>query len=226
MKRIYRTPYTLHLVDILKSVEHILICNDITTHYKITASEDPEEMSDDSFYLTLTDSQLNELTDDEIYRITNPELLERIAKFDISRLSLQQRRLLKSSLEVKYIVDRSDVEALIKMLKECNSISYDRGHQKTNRFLNPRNIKLQDCLDIIHQLTVSDYVATSKSYNPNHIGNHLFIFETESDWEIADGVVLEDLSIYIKLDIDETTKDAVALVSFHAAEYNSRKPYQ
>lgn len=230
MKRMIRTVPLLHLSDILNRIDHIIICENVDNYHKVTASEtiEDDEMTDDEFYLTLSDSNLLELSADKLSKISNIELLGRIAKLDINKLNLHQRELLREAYRRKVVVDKQDVEELINRLKSCNSISYERRHSKTNEFLLDSNGRLpeSECLSIIHQLTTSDYVATTRSYNPNHIGNYLFIFEPDCSWQTEDGTILEDITLYIKLDIDETTHNAVALVSMHVADYFSKRPYK
>lgn len=235
MKRIIKMQDVepLHLSDILERITHIIICEDINSTYgMISASSefenDGEDMDDEQFYLTLSDSNLLELSDAEIHAISNIELIGRIAKLDIDRLSLQQRKALREAYGKKTQATEADIENLLKMLRDCNSISYERRHRKTNKFLTDSSgrLKESECLELLHQLTLGDYVATSKSYNPNHIGNQLFIFEPNATWETDDGTVLENIVIYIKLDIDESTKTSVALVSMHEAEYADHHPYR
>lgn len=236
MKKIIRhnrEPIQVHLSDIVDKISHIIICDDIYKTYSIISSStefenDDEDMSNEQFYLTLSDDNLLELSNEEIRSITNIELLGRIAKLDIERLSLTQRKLLKDAYGQKVISDKQDIANLLSELRQCKSISYERRHRKTNHFLTNSEglLKESECLEILHNLTVEDYVATSKSYNPNHIGNQLFIFEPDADWELNDGTILENLKIYVKLDIDETTQTAVALVSMHEVEHDEQYPYR
>ena len=225
----------IHLSDILKRIDYIIICDDLErSPYQISASEDLSDRFDDDdytneqFYVTLTDDQLAQIAPEEIHTFTNIELLGRIAKLDVNKLSKQQQQLLKAEYSKKVVLDKSDVENLIDMLRKCNSISFDGHHLKTLRFLKGEDgkIRSKDCLDIIHQLTIEDYVAHSRSYNRNHIGNNLVIFEPEVEWETVDGTIIEDLKIYVKLDIDETDGHAVALVSMHQAEHADDYPYR
>ena len=45
------------------------------------------------------------------------------------------------------------------------------------------------------------------------------IFEPNAIWELADGLKVDNLTMYLKLDIDKTTDVAVALISMHGTKY-------
>lgn len=221
----------LHLTDIVKRIDHIVICEDLTrTPYTVSASENviDDAFSNEQFYITFSDSQLLELTAEEIHQFKNIELIGRIAKLDVDLLSAAQLKQLKEAYSKKVICSKEDVEKILTMIQTCKSVSYDGRHWKTNKFLkdDSGSIRTQDCLDILHQLTIEDYVANSRSYNISHIGNHLIVFEPDDDWETNDGKVLQNLKIYVKLDIDESDQSAVALVSMHIAEHVDDYPYR
>jgi len=222
-----------HLSDFVDKITNIIICEDIDrTPLRISASDeldDDSELSDEQFYLTMTNEQLMQLPEDEIRTFSNVELIGRIAKVAPYKLSAQQLKLLKEAYKRKVVLSQDDVEKILRMLRQCSSISYENVHRKTNEFARDLEgvLREDDCLDIIHQLTIEDYVASSKSINIGHLGNNIIIFEPDADWETNDGAVLTDLKIYVKLDIDETTKTAVALISFHEASRKDDKyPYR
>lgn len=227
MRRIIKQPQTLlHLSDIVSNIKHIVIYDDIefARFVNVEQCEDVfggEDINDDDFLYSMTPEGLAHLDLPLIHRITNIQIIEKIAKVDYSKLSDAQKHALKKELSKKVVVDKADVESLLSIIRNCDSVSYEFRHKKTNDFLrdNHGNIRKQDCLDILHNLRVEDYVASTKSFNIGHIGNNLMIFEPDADWELSDGVVLSDLTIYVKLDVDETTHDAIALVSMHGLEY-------
>ena len=230
MKRLLKLKSHTHLSDYIDKISHIIIYNDINSAHSVFSSDDidAEEISDDSFYLYFTDEQLLSLDKKIVQKITNLELLERIAKLNASLLSANQLNYLRDNLKQKCIIDKNDIQKILNLLKDCKSISYERNHRKTNAFLldSGGQLKSDECLEIIHNLGVDDYVASSKSYNLKHIGNNIIIFEPDCRWEFDDGTIVEDLTIYVKLDIDETTKFAVALISMHEAGYLDDKPYK
>ena len=233
MKRLLSNSDTeLHLSDVVKRIEHIVICEQVITRpYMISCSSDvdEDELSDEQFYVTLSDDELRSLDPNIIHTFDNIELIGRIAKIDYDLLSVQQKAKLHTAYSAKVIISEQDVAIILEMIQNCTSISYEGQHWKTNKFLKAADgsLRKQDCLDILHQLTIQDYVANSRSFNLSHIGNNIIIFEPDCDWELADGTILSNIKVYVKLDIDETDGSAAALISMHQAEYESdRYPYR
>ena len=230
MKRIIRPDPTVHISDLFDTIFHIRICDDLdrvilSSSDRVCANTDT---IDESYYIQFSDAQLLELSDDIIHTFSDPRLLERIGKLDRDRLSAVQLEVLHDALSVQYIIDASDIRKLLDLIKKCTSVSYEGNHKKTNRFLidSHGRLRYDDCLAILQALQVEDYVASTRSYNFNHLGNNLIIFQPNADWELSDGTIVCGLTIYVKLDIDETTRSAVALVSMHDTDIIDPKPYQ
>ena len=232
LRRLVRNIPTQHVSEIISNIIHIYVCDDVKKEYvnfassTVLSSQDGD-ISDDQYYLTFSDDQLLQLSDEDILSISDVQLIARIAKLDRSRLSADQLKSLKDSLSTKYVIDKSDIEEILFKMKRCNSISYERRHRETNSFLfdSKGNFRAKECLEIIKNLDVEDYVASTKSFNINYLGNNLIIFEPDADWVLSDGSTVYGLTIYVKLDIDESNGNTVALVSMHETEYDSEKPY-
>lgn len=80
--------------------------------------------------------------------------------------------------------------------------------------------------ELLKQLTVSDYVYTTKSDSANYRGDELIVFEPVHDLiSRKNGVVLKNVVIYMKIDKTESNEDQTVLVSFHSAEFEDDKPY-
>ena len=123
----------------------------------------------------------------------------------------------------KFEIPRDVVKIIIDGFKDC-TIIHANNYYKTIKSLKENSLTLEDCLEIIHKLKVSDYYKNTISTNPDFVGNNLIIFEPKVV-ELSDGRVFEDLIIYLKLDLDETTRDAIALVSIHKGTRNAL-PYE
>lgn len=229
MKRLIRQRRRdeIHLSDLIDRITNIIICDDVEKVPSALMSSTEVDDDDEQFFVSLSNEQLLEFTQDEIHAFSNLELLDRIYHLAPYRLSKDQIQSLRAWYKKKVIIDKKDVRDLLELLKQCSHISYQNLHKKTNQFAadDEGMLRESDCLEIIHQLEVSDYVANSRSINANHFGNNIIIFQPEADWETSEGEIIEDLVIYIKLDIDETTKHAVALISFHPADYVDSHPY-
>lgn len=146
-------------------------------------------------------------------------MLGRIAQVNYDALSIEQREQSRKAYSEKVNIDEHAVQVMLNMLKSCNSVSYEGNHWKTNKFRKEFNLTEEDYLTIIKDLEVEDYVATSRSFNLNHIGNHIIIFQPDARWELDNGSILEDFQVYIKLDLDETDGSAIALISMHKAQF-------
>ena len=95
-------------------------------------------------------------------------------------------------------------------MKNCSKINQN-DYYKTTKFLRQNKLTLSDCLEIIHSLKVEDYYANTYSTNPDHLNNVLIIFAPQVV-TLSDGRTFDNLIIYLKIDLDETTDEAIALL--------------
>lgn len=224
-----------HLSEIVPRINSIIFCEDILRQpCIISASEELEDLpdgmdlTDEQALVTLTDEQLSQIETSDVRNFTNPELLNRIARIDKSKLSFNQIQFLKQyNRQNQFIIDENDVKDLIEKLGKCTNISYPGQHWKTNKFAldSSGNLRKSDCLDIIHNLEVGDYVASGNSDNLGYLGNNIIIFEPTEDWKTNTGIVFHDLIIYVKLDIDQTDDITVAIISIHQTTREDSHPY-
>ena len=217
----------LHISDEFDTIINIILYSDIQnawpvmSSYNIFCTDDFDSQSDqDAFYMDLSDAGLVALDTKDIHKIKNLILIERIGKLQYDLLSTKQRLALDNALSEKRIIDISDVTKIIGMLKKCPYINYGEHHVKTNKFLlgNGRKLQLSDALTVIHSLRPSDYVASTRSINKNFLRDSLILFAPQVVLPNADGDNPTPMEVYVKLDIDDSTKTAVALVSMHIAE--------
>ena len=116
----------------------------------------------------------------------------------------------------KYIISKEEVANVLTKLRNCSKINQN-DYYKTTKFLRQNKLTLSDCLDIIHNLKVEDYYANTYSTNPDHLNNVLIIFAPQVV-TLSDGRTFDNLIIYLKIDLDETTDEAIALVSLHKGD--------
>ena len=96
---------------------------------------------------------------------------------------------------------------------------------ENDTFLDKYDLYVDECLEIIHSLNISDYYATAKNYNINFLGNDLIVFEKDNV-ALSNGKNLGDIIIYIKLDLTSTQiKGTIVAVSFHQKKA-SNLPYK
>ena len=157
--------------------------------------------------------------------ITDIILFDNIERIDITSdkdLDGMYEELSEDFKVEKYEMPKESVQAVINGFKECTEI-HANDYYKTNKFLKANDLTLDDCLEIIHGLKVSDYYKNVRSINNDYAGNNLIIFEPEVI-KLSSGKEFKDLTIYLKLDLDATTNEAVALFSVHQGERN-KLPY-
>lgn len=206
------------LLDVVTRITHIEICDDVADLYgysaAVAASEDI-----DSYYLDVDDEELLSADPDTMHSFQDIDLLVRVGRIDPELLSKQQKKQLQKNLKTKNIdeVTEQDIENLLILVNKCNSVSYDFHHDKTNEFgLDAEGqLRARMILRILRKLTVDDWKYKTRSINWNHLGNTLFVFKPKLDYVDKMGMHHSQVELYIKLDVDETTKSAVALVAMH-----------
>ena len=217
-----------HLRDVLKGIDAIYIYNDARqAHLKegLTESEEEEDFSSDEELLSWPDDKLLELSDEKIHQIRSLELIHRIAMLDKSKLSAKQLQSLQEIYKQKWLLDEEDVKNIIDYLKECHRL-YIAERPKNESLLRLYDLDVNDCLDIIHELSIADYIANTKNTHYDYLGNNLVIFEP-TNIQLSDGRDLGDLIIYVKLDLGlEEGDHSTTAISFHRTNYEDPKPYK
>ena len=211
----------IHLGDILdkKKIDIIYVFDNIQdTHFNLTDSleEDVDtNVFDELDMLSMSNENLLNLPEEQLHQIDNLELLDRIAKLDQTKLSTAQLQKLRKAYKEKVIIKEEDVKQLLEQLKQCDRL-FIAPTSKNNNFLQEHNLYVEDCLEILHQLEVTDYYASTKSINLNNLGHDLIIFEKDSI-TLKDNRKLGLLVIYIKLDLTNSNNNIAVAVSFHEA---------
>ena len=219
----------IHLKDILdkKDIDIIYVYNDIKdAHFNLTDSLE-EDADTDVFneldMLSMSNENLLNLSEEQLHQIDNLELLDRIAKLDSTKLSTAQLKKLRKAYKEKVIIKEDDVKQLLEQLKQCDRL-FITPAPKNDNFLKEHNLYVKECLEILHQLEVADYCASTKSINLNNLGHDLIIFEKDSV-TLKDNQKLGPLIIYIKLDLTGSSDSIIVAVSFHEALGLNKQPY-
>lgn len=209
----------LHLRDIIKSIDMILIYDDVSDYHYFNKDtsllEEDEDLTEEDEYLFYSDNMLSELPKDITKTFTSEELLDRLYKINRNILTTEQINILRKAYKQKVKIDKSDVKAFLDMIQSCKRI-WIPNRPKNRRFLSKYNIEPNDCMTILKTLTVDDYMYNTKSINLNHFGNNLMVFNTSV--RIEDVPV--NIKVYIKIDVDESDNSSVIAISFH--EMNMR----
>lgn len=218
--KIWKHRSYISLSSILTAISCSQIC--VVGDHNILAStnilQDIRQLED--YYLDVDDDLLSEIPEDIVHSFRNAELELRIAQVAPELLSNSQKDYLRNVLRQKSghspEMDE-DIRYFIKLLKSCSRVEYYWGHNKTNAFVRTKTgeLRADDILDVLHNLKFEDWSYATRSVNWEHIGDTLFVFKPKVDWITIDGKQLKNVKLYIKLDVDETTRNAVALVSMH-----------
>ena len=216
-----------HLREIIDKIDFIIMTDDINDyHFSTNESfnenvyEDEIEIYNEENLLNLTDAQLMQMPLEKIHTFTNTELLERIYNIDKSALSADQIELLQRYYkQYNVIADSDDIEYFLSKLKECDDIWISASFKNRN-FAKRYGLKTHDLLDIIKHLKPSDYIESRKSINIGHLGDNLMIFQPTT--VVVKDNIFEGLIIYIKIDVDESSGDICAVISFHETNHRNK----
>lgn len=217
----------LHLRDVIKSIKLINIFDDVKhSHYfneDISKLNEDEDITQEDEYLFYSDESLSRLSQDILHSFTNVELLDRIAKMNVNLLSDEQQKILKDVYKQKIRIDKADVEHILSKLKQCKLVNIAERIKNTE-FAVKYEITSDDYKEIINSLKVSDYYGNTRDYSLEHFGNNLIIFQ-KSGMQLSSGAFIEDVNIYIKINLDTTDNTAVAAISFHDIDRLNKLPY-
>lgn len=234
--KILKMPTSCTLANYVIRITQIEICDDVRNEYaifphmpeamvaaadKIPVDEFHDQQEEDQYYLKYTDEDLAQLDPSVVRRFRNFDLMCRVGRVNDSLLSGSQKTYIKQRLEQKdrthNTITDADINYLLKLIKECDNISYDEKHEATNTFAynNRGEFRTKAVLRALRNLTFEDWKYRTRSINWSHLGNTLFIFKPRISWVDADGKQRDNIEVYVKLDVSETTKTAIALVSFH-----------
>lgn len=221
----------LHLKDIIEKVVFFQVYDDISeAHFSDDSVtriselfDDDCDLSQEADLLNFSDNYLKQLPQDLILTFTNTELLDRYYGIDPELLSREQLEKIQKNYKKKIVIDSSDVSAILEKFKLCDRL-FIVSRPKNNTFLSKYDLYVDDCLRIIHQLTVEDYYASTKGYNLEHFGHNLIIFEPKNI-KIRD-IEIPELAVYIKIDLDESSNNCIVAVSFHDIPNQNKLTYE
>lgn len=199
------------IFDSIKKISIITLVDDVKnepfTNYNINESYSEEML------LNMTDDELIKLSDEDINLITNIEILDKLNRLIPDKLSHHQKELLYNEY-ITYSVklDSDDIQNILEKIKSCNYVQIV-ARPKNNNFIDKYDITPDDAKNILNRLTVDDYVDNRKSFSLKHLGNNLIIFNPDHI-TIKDSQI-NNIKIYIKIDLDESTNTTAVMVSIH-----------
>lgn len=75
-------------------------------------------------------------------------------------------------------------------------------------------------MNIVKQLTISDFTKCILNSNPNHKDERLIEFITNKSFLLLNGNMLEGVKVYIKINLD-----VLVAVSFHSTKSYGKHPF-
>lgn len=183
-------------------------------------------------YTSLTQEQLLKLPKKELENIHDIRVLR---KLDRSDLSPQQFIEVKKANAEKFESSIKQVKEALARLKDCGAVFVERSSKNVSfaAKLNKLGARLSndDVWDIVDQLHVKDYTHSTLSYLDKNWNCLLIVFEYKGDHTFRprrkndDPVTVENMDVYIKIDIDNETGNGYAVMSFHDPEFKMNHPY-
>lgn len=185
-------------------------------------------------YSTWTRDQLLQLKEQDFIkfdRIRNDKVLFQILKYE--DLTPNQLLYANGRKTVSRDVKLKEITHILKLLKICDDF-YRVPSSKNREFIDylkkyDISLKQSDIKNIMHNLHIQDFSEGRYSNDGNYWGYALIIFEfRDPTFKFSCGKSLPDtelpLKIYIKIDENLSTKESVAIISFHSPEYKVERP--
>ena len=219
----------LHLSEVLKSISYIEVCRNATmSPRRISAAEDfdpdmYDSIENDKLLLRISDENLPKISTTRMAMVTDGEVLHRLNSVCPELLLPDQIDMLQQYYsDTELEIDEDDVAYFLEKLKSCTNLIYKKT-QKNEAFLLDfgKQVRKDDCFSILKSLEVSDCKEWLLGADPKYFGDNLLVFRKYIDWTMSTGDVLNDIYIYIKLDLDKSDGDCVVIVSFHEADYDN-----
>lgn len=223
MKRLLRT-------DPIGIIKLLVYCEDITKGYpsEILGAEEkytPNQEDLDNMYLGYDDASLRNIPQEEIQKIRNMSLIQRIGRLDktmYNMLSHNQRLGYAQYAKNYHWLTKKDIPLLVKKLHECQSIESLYVHNRTVDFKFQHHLTDSDLLEIIHSIKSSDFDETNSqlNYHPDYYGDPILEFKLPGI-KLTCGKDLSAMILYVKLDHNRSDNTTVVYISIHEDIYNN-----
>lgn len=180
-------------------------------------TDDQEDL--DIMYQSYSDEELSKLSTEEIQKIQNLSLIQRIGqlgKFMYRQLSQSQKSAYVEYAKNHHWLNKSDIPEVVSKIKNCTQIDALYSRTKNNNFRQKYSLSSKDLLDIVHCIEPSDFdESTSQlSFHGDYYGDQILVF-TITGIELPSGVTLVSIKIYIKIDYSKSSNSSIAYFSIH-----------
>lgn len=185
-------------------------------------------------YRSLTREELLSLPKKELEKISDIDILR---KLDYDDLTIQQKRDVSLANQEKFTDNSSKVKQILSELRNCHSFHINDSEKNDTFFDEIYNrggiITDEDARNIIYQLHVKDYSESTYSYLRKNWCSLLYIFDFNKPYEFKSNnpesdnkILVPDMDVYIKIDVDNKTRNGYAVMSLHRPEYKMNHPYK
>lgn len=205
-----------HISEIIGRIKYFVYATDgIDAVFGSSIIYDDDMQAEVDALLSLPNERFANVPVDRLQKISDVQVIDRAVHLCKEKLSDEQIDIITREYQKKYAIKLSDVQEILDKFRHCNDI-YLSGYRKNNEFIKKYGLTNTDILNIIHSLTVNDYKSNTKDIVYPYLGDVLMIFK-KHDVQLPQGSNTS-IVIYIKLDIDESTDDTIAILSIHEDE--------
>lgn len=205
-----------HISEIIGEIKYFIYATDgVDAIFSSSNIYDDDMQAEIDALLSLPDERFANIPKSRLQRVKDVQIIDRAVHLCKDKLSDEQLDIITTEYQKKYSISLSDVQIILDKFKTCNDI-YLSGYRKNTEFIKKYGLTDVDILNIIHSLTVKDYRSNTKDIVYPYLGDVLMIFKKHNVQLPGGGNT--SIVVYIKLDIDESTNDTVAILSIHEDE--------
>lgn len=205
-----------HISEIIGKIKYFVYATDgIDAIFSSSNIYDDDMQAEIDALLSLPDERFANIPKSRLQRVKDVQVIDRAVHLCKDKLSDEQLDIITIEYKKKYSISLSDVQVILDKFRGCNNI-YLSGYRKNTEFVKKYELTDVDILNIIHSLTVKDYKSNTKDIVYPYLGDVLMIFKKHNVQLPKGGST--SIVVYIKLDIDESTDDTIAILSIHEDE--------
>ena len=184
-------------------------------------------------YFTMSRQQLLELPEKELASIKDIFVLRKLKK---NELTLAQQLLVKkANMEYSDKSSPKEIQKVLDKLKECKSFFIWPTTKNVSFYHEIEalggQVENSDLKKIVKQLQVKDFTEFTLSYLDDNWNSLLMVAEYRGQYTFKSGdeggqdVTVDNLDLYIKLDINDLNGKSIGAMSFHNPEFKMKHPY-
>lgn len=233
MKKWIHATENLSIQDIqIDKIISVVLVDDVRDYYPKDKYIFADERID---YTAYTRQQLLQLPKREFENISNIRVLR---KLDVKDLNPMQKRIVEQANKENFQDTIKKVKEILTRLKNCHAFHIDPT-AKNDSFVQEifelgGSVTDIDARNIIHSLHVKDYSYSTLSYLDKNWNSLLMIFGYNRPYTFkpiegdptSKPVTIESADLYIKIDVETSTRNGYTAMSFHHPDFKLNYPYK